>query len=51
VEEAFEKWAKENGSATIRVRSRTSRKKSREFYEREGYIVIKEQNVFEKSLQ
>jgi GNAT superfamily N-acetyltransferase len=46
-----EKWAKENGSATIRVRSRTSRKKSREFYEREGYIVIKEQNVFEKSLQ
>jgi GNAT superfamily N-acetyltransferase len=46
-----EKWAKENGSATIRVRSRTSRIKTRQFYEREGYIVIKEQNVFEKSLK
>jgi GNAT superfamily N-acetyltransferase len=46
-----EKWAKENGSATIRVRSRTSRIKTRQFYEKEGYIVIKEQNVFEKSLK
>ena len=46
-----EKWAKENGSATIRVRSRTSRMKTRQFYEKEGYIVIKEQNVFEKSLK
>jgi GNAT superfamily N-acetyltransferase len=46
-----EKWAKENGSATIRVRSRTSRIKTRQFYEKEGYTVIKEQNVFEKSLK
>jgi GNAT superfamily N-acetyltransferase len=46
-----EKWAKKNGSATIRVRSRTSRIKTRQFYEKEGYIVIKEQNVFEKSLK
>lgn len=46
-----EKWVKENGLINIRVRSRTSRKKTRQFYEREGYIAIKEQNVFEKSLK
>jgi N-acetylglutamate synthase-like GNAT family acetyltransferase len=46
-----EKWAKENGFMHIRVRSRTSRIKTGQFYEKEGYIAIKEQNVFEKSLQ
>ena len=46
-----EKWAKGNGLINIRVRSRTSREKTRQFYESEGYIVIKEQNVFEKSLK
>ena len=46
-----EKWVKENGLINIRVRSRTSRKKTRQFYEREGYIAIKEQNVFEKLLK
>ena len=46
-----EKWVKENGLINIRVRSRTSRKMTRQFYEREGYIAIKEQNVFEKSLK
>jgi len=47
----IEKWAKENGFINIRVRSRTSREKTRQFYESEGYIVIKGQNVFEKSLK
>ena len=46
-----EKWAKGNGLINIRVRSRTSREKTRQFYESEGYVVIKEQNVFEKSLK
>jgi GNAT superfamily N-acetyltransferase len=46
-----EKWAKGNGFVNIRVRSKTSRIKTRQFYEKEGYIAIKEQNVFEKSLQ
>jgi len=46
-----EKWARENGFINIRVRSRTSRDGAKQFYESEGYIVIKEQNVFEKSLK
>ena len=46
-----EKWAKGNGLINIRVRSRTSREKTRQFYESEGYIAIKEQNVFEKLLK
>lgn len=47
---AAEKWAWGNGYKSIRVRSRTARTDARRFYERENYIITKEQNVFEKKL-
>jgi len=47
---AAEKWARERGLSKIRVRSRLERTDARRFYERDGYVVIKSQNVFEKGL-
>lgn len=47
---AAEKWAQEKGFTKIRVRSRIERSDAKRFYEREGYLVKKSQNVFEKSL-
>ena len=46
---AAEKWALEKDYSKIRVRSRTKRIDAKRFYEREGYKIIKEQNVFEKT--
>ena len=48
--EAAEKWAQKNGFSQIRVRSRVERNEAKRFYEREGYVVKKSQNVFEKKL-
>ena len=47
---AAEKWARERGLSKIRVRSRLERTDARRFYEKDGYVVIKSQNVFEKGL-
>lgn len=47
---AAEQWAEKNGVTKIRVRSRIERKDTKLFYEREGYKIKKEQNVFEKKL-
>ena len=47
---AAEKWTRERGLSKIRVRSRLERTDAHRFYERDGYVVIKSQNVFEKGL-
>jgi len=47
---AADKWAIEKGFSKIRVRSRIERTDARRFYEKEGYVVKKSQNVFEKEL-
>ncbi len=49
VEEA-EKWARDRGCSRIRVRSNVVRERAHAFYKREGYSVIKAQNVFNKPL-
>ena len=48
--EKAEAWARERGLPMMRVRSNVKRERMRIFYERNGYAVIKTQNVFEKSL-
>jgi GNAT superfamily N-acetyltransferase len=48
--EAVEQWARGRGYGILRVRSNSARTLARPFYERLGYAVTKNQNVFEKSL-
>ena len=48
--DAAEAWAKEKGLAKMRVRSNVKRGRARKFYERNGYVVTKTQNVFDKVL-
>lgn len=48
--EAAEVWARARGCRAIRVRSNVVRERARAFYEREGFVVIKTQRVFEKPL-
>lgn len=43
-------WARAQGCRAIRVRSNVVRERARAFYEREGFVVIKTQRVFEKPL-
>lgn len=45
-----EKWARERGYTTLRIRSNMKRTEARPFYERMGYQVIKSQYVFEKTV-
>ena len=47
---AAEKWARDRRLQKIRVRSNIVRDRTREFYERLGYVVTKTQNVFDKTL-
>ena len=47
---AAEDWARAQGCRAIRVRSNVVRELARAFYEREGFVVIKTQGVFEKPL-
>lgn len=47
---AAEDWARAQGCRAIRVRSNVVRERARTFYEREGFVVIKTQRVFEKPL-
>jgi len=45
---AAEKWAKTGAVEMLRVRSRSDRKGSREFYQRQGFFPNKKQIVFDK---
>ncbi|HTI38585.1 MAG TPA: GNAT family N-acetyltransferase [Vicinamibacterales bacterium] len=47
---AAERWAAAAGCDAIRVRSRIARERAHTFYEREGYVRVKTQHVFEKPL-
>ena len=47
---AAEAWAREKSCQAIRVRSNVVRERAHAFYEREGFVVIKTQRVFEKLL-
>jgi GNAT superfamily N-acetyltransferase len=42
-------WARARGCRVIRVRSNVVRERARAFYEREGFVVLKTQRVFEKT--
>lgn len=48
---AVEAWAREQGFASVRVRSNVLRERAHRFYLREGYIEKKRQAVFLKRLQ
>lgn len=43
-----EKWAREKGCGSIRLRSNVVRSRAHAFYERRGYRVIKTQKAFSK---
>jgi GNAT superfamily N-acetyltransferase len=45
-----EEWARERGIRTIGLRSNVIRERAHEFYEREGYTVLKKQKAFRKTL-
>jgi GNAT superfamily N-acetyltransferase len=45
-----EQWAREQRCKNARVRSNVVRERARGFYEREGFVVQKTQNIFEKQL-
>jgi GNAT superfamily N-acetyltransferase len=47
---AAEAWAAERGMRRMRVRSNVSRDRTRQFYERHGYVVTKTSSVFDKML-
>ena len=47
---AAEEWARGRRVATMRVRSNISRERTRVFYEKHGYRVIKTSLVFDKDL-
>ena len=48
--DAAEAWVRERGLTRIRVRSNVTRQRTRTFYEKQGYIVTKTSNVFDKLL-
>ena len=45
-----EEWARQRGLRRMRVRSNVTRDRARKFYEREGYVVTKVSNIFDKAL-
>jgi GNAT superfamily N-acetyltransferase len=46
--EEAERWARERGVATVRLRSNIVRKEAHAFYETLGYRIVKTQYAFEK---
>lgn len=48
--DAAEAWARAQGCATMRVRSRVTRERAHTFYERDGFRRVKTQHCFEKML-
>ena len=47
---AAEEWARQRGYSLMRIRSNVQRMEARPFYEKMGYVVIKSQSVFRRSL-
>lgn len=47
---AAERWAAERGMRRMRVRSNVTRDRTRQFYERQEYVVTKTSSVFDKKL-
>jgi len=47
---AIEQWAREQGERSLRVRSSIVRERAHKFYLREGYIELKQQKTFAKTL-
>lgn len=47
---AVESWASDHGYRSVRVRSRSTRKRTHDFYVGLGYDIVKEQVVFSKDL-
>ena len=45
-----EQWARLNGCPRVRIRSNVVRTESHRFYEKQGYVEIKMQKVFDKTL-
>jgi GNAT superfamily N-acetyltransferase len=45
-----ERWAREKGFGSITVRSNVVRERAHRFYEKLGYVTVKSQRVFRKSL-
>lgn len=45
--DVLKNWCKEKGIALLRVRSNVKRDRAHRFYEREGFIAIKRQDVFQ----
>jgi GNAT superfamily N-acetyltransferase len=48
--QAAEEWARAQGCATMRVRSRITRDRAHAFYERGGFFRVKTQHCFEKTI-
>lgn len=49
--EAAESWARSRGLKAIRVRSNVMRTEAHRFYRRRGYASLKQQTVFQRSLE
>lgn len=47
---AVEQWAREQGENSLRVRSSIVRERAHKFYLREGYVELKQQKTFCKTL-
>jgi GNAT superfamily N-acetyltransferase len=46
----MEKWAKDKGIDTVRIRSRTTREQAHAFYRKMGYRHVKTQETFSKNV-
>jgi len=46
----IEQWVGKSGIKNLRVRSRIERKEARAFYNKHGFHISKQQNIFDKSL-
>ena len=49
--DSAERWATERGCANLIVRSNVVRTRAHEFYERNGFMTVKSQRFFRKSLR
>ena len=48
--DAAERWALSHGIVRMRVRSQVMCERAHRFYERAGYVLVKQQKVFDKTL-
>jgi GNAT superfamily N-acetyltransferase len=47
----IEEWLRKSGIKNLRVRSRIERKEARSFYQKKGFSISKQQNIFDKTLR